>query len=169
MAALVAKTQDPKTAVAASTTLAKAAGVVIGKTTADTASKKISTYVNKKLGNNTVGVPKGTTLRALMGKSEGGLIPKYLADGGLAFNAIGTDTVPAMLTPGEFVVTRHAVKNFGVDRLKAINNGASINDSVYNYEVNVNVKSDANPDQIARAVVGQIRQADSQRIRSNIL
>jgi hypothetical protein len=41
--------------------------------------------------------------------------------------------------------------------------------SVYNntYSINVNVKSDANPDQIARAVMTQIKQVDAQRIRGN--
>jgi outer membrane biosynthesis protein TonB len=100
--------------------------------------------------------------------ATGGMVPNYLAAGGSPF-AVGTDTVPAMLTPGEFVVKRQAVKDFGVDRLKAINSGTYSGDSMYNYEVNVNVKSDANPDQIARAVMSQIRQVDAQRIRSNRL
>jgi hypothetical protein len=38
---------------------------------------------------------------------------------------------------------------------------------VYNYGINVNVQTDANPDQIARAVIGQIKQIESQRIRGN--
>ena len=80
---------------------------------------------------------------------------------------IGGDTVPAMLTPGEFVVRKYAVQNFGVDRLKSINNGTYKGDSMYNYEVNVNVQTDSNPDQIARAVMSQIKQIDSQRIRGN--
>jgi len=36
---------------------------------------------------------------------------------------------------------------------------------VYNYSVNVNVKSGSNPEEIARAVMTQIKQIDSQRIR----
>jgi TP901 family phage tail tape measure protein len=80
---------------------------------------------------------------------------------------IGSDTVPAMLTPGEFVVRKYAVQNFGADKLKAINNGTYSGDSMYNYEVNVNVQTDADADQIARAVIGQIKQIDSQRIRGN--
>jgi TP901 family phage tail tape measure protein len=96
----------------------------------------------------------------------GGLIP-YKAEGGSIFKSLGSDTVPAMLTPGEFVVRRQAVRNFGVDRLSAINNGAYSGDSVYNYEVNVNVKSDANPDEIARSVMAQIKRVESQRLRSN--
>jgi hypothetical protein len=79
--------------------------------------------------------------------------------------ARGTDTVPAMLTPGEFVMSKYAVQSTGVDKLKAINNGSSVGDSVYNYNLNVNVKSDANPDDIARAVMVQIKSVDAQRIR----
>jgi TP901 family phage tail tape measure protein len=108
--------------------------------------------------------------------ASGGMVPKYLrmggmlpykAEGGSIFKPLGTDTIPAMLSPGEFVVRKFAVDNFGVDRLKAINSGTYSDGSVYNYSVNVNVKSDANPDQIARAVMTQIKQIDSQRIRSN--
>jgi hypothetical protein len=51
----------------------------------------------------------------------GGLIP-YKADGGM-FKSVNTDTSPAMLTPGEFVVKRSAVEKFGVQNLKNINNG----------------------------------------------
>jgi len=97
--------------------------------------------------------------------SKGGSVP-YMSDGGI-FEPKGTDTVPAMLTPGEFVVRKYAVEKYGVDKMKAINNGTHSSDSVYNYEVNVNVKTDANADQIARSVIGQIKQIDSQRIRGN--
>jgi hypothetical protein len=96
--------------------------------------------------------------------AKGGLIPKYFAAGGFAR---GTDTVPAMLTPGEFVMSKYAVSSYGVDKLRAINNGDSVGDSVYNYSVSVNVKSDANPDEIARAVMMQIKQVDGQKIRGN--
>ncbi len=105
----------------------------------------------------------GLSLSAYMRKASGGMIKRYAAGG----FAMGTDIVPAALTPGEFVVRKYAVDNFGVDKLKAINNGTYNGDSMYNYEVNVNVKSDANPDQIAKAVMTQIKQIDSQRIRSN--
>jgi hypothetical protein len=102
----------------------------------------------------------------------GGLIPKYMARGGFAR---GTDTVPAMLTPGEFVVKKFAVDSFGVDNLRDINNGTfnkSNSDgnafsSVYNYGINVNVSnSNASTDEIARAVITQIKNIDNQRIRS---
>jgi hypothetical protein len=103
----------------------------------------------------------------------GGLIPKYMAAGGFAR---GTDTIPAMLTPGEFVVKKFAVDNFGVDNLRDINNGTFNNksdspgntsSSVYNYGINVNVSnSNASTDEIARAVITQIKNIDNQRIRS---
>jgi len=95
--------------------------------------------------------------------AKGGLIkPRYFAVGG---NVIGTDSVPAMLTPGEFVMSKYAVQTHGTSAMKAINNGNSVGDSVYNYSISVNVKSDANPDEIARSVMAQVRNVDSQRLR----
>lgn len=95
--------------------------------------------------------------------SYGGMVPKYFAVGGMSR---GTDTVPAMLTPGEFVMSKYAVDSYGVDKMKAINKGSYEGEKVYNYNLNVNVKSDANPQDIARVVMTQIRQVDSQRIRT---
>ena len=96
-------------------------------------------------------------------KAFGGVVtPKYMRLGGLA---MGSDTVPAMLTPGEFVVRRPAVQGFGVKNLEKINNGEYESGSVYNYSLSVNVNSDANPNDIARAVITQIKQIDSQRVR----
>ena len=99
-------------------------------------------------------------------RSMGGLIkPKYFSNGDLAR---GTDVVPAMLTPGEFVMTKHAVDNYGVDNLRAINSGAAPGNSVYNgYNINVNVRSNSNPDQIANAVMTQIRQVNAQQVRGS--
>ena len=70
-----------------------------------------------------------------------------------------------MLTPGEFVMSKYAVDKYGVENMQSINSGSSIGDSVYNYNLNLNVKSDANPDDIARAVMVQIKGVDAQRIR----
>jgi hypothetical protein len=94
--------------------------------------------------------------------SSGGMAPKYFAVGGMSR---GTDTVPAMLTPGEFVMSKYAVDSYGVDKMNAMNKGSYEGEKVYNYNLNVNVKSDANPEDIARVVMTQIRQVDSQRIR----
>jgi LysM repeat protein len=96
-------------------------------------------------------------------------IPTKKASGGLIdFSPFGTDTVPAMLTPGEFVVKKYAVDSFGVDNLKSINNGTYGGNSVYNYELNVNMSgTDLNADDVARTVISKIKQIDSQRIRGN--
>ena len=100
----------------------------------------------------------------MMAMSSGGMVkPKYFAIGG---SARGSDIIPAMLTPGEFVMSKYAVDSYGVDKMKAINSGSYEGEKVYNYNLNVNVKSDANPQDIARVVMTQIRQVDSQRIRT---
>lgn len=112
------------------------------------------------------------------GFSNGGMVPAYLAQGGFA---MGTDTVPAMLTPGEFVIKKSAVDRIGSSTLNQINRYADgglvggtstdLANSVYNntYEINVNVRSDANPDQIARAVLTQIKQIDNHRVRGSVI
>lgn len=100
------------------------------------------------------------------GFAKGGIVPKYFASGGFAR---GTDTVPAMLTPGEFVMSRYAVNSHGINNMSALNSGTSMGDSVYNYNLNVSVRSDASPDEIARTVMAQIKQVDSQRIKGNRL
>jgi len=53
----------------------------------------------------------------IMSMNYGGMVPKYMALGG----AVGSDTVPAMLTPGEFVMNKAATKRFG-PMLENINN-----------------------------------------------
>jgi hypothetical protein len=98
-----------------------------------------------------------------LGLSSGGLVPKFFASGGFAR---GTDRIPAMLTPGEFVVRKNAVDSFGVNNLNKINDGMSGANSVYNYSVNIDVAdTNASSADIARAVIGQIKYIDSQRIR----
>jgi len=126
--------------------------------------------------------------------SSGGMVTKYLASGGMISPSVmpslgldmgpsvmpslglnmgpsvmprlGSDIVPAMLTPGEFVMSRYAVSKYGLDKMNAINNGSYAGETVYNYNLSVNVKSGANPDDIARVVMTQIKQIDSQRIRT---
>jgi len=139
--------------------------------------------------------------------SKGGMVPKYMAAGGFAK---GTDTVPAMLTPGEFVMNKNATKKFG-PLLSSLNRGQypgamsqgkfgissnsqsfispsysvvspttiyspstnvaapsynNNSNTVYNYSVGINVGgSNVNPDSIAKAVLGEIKYIDSQRIR----
>lgn len=56
-----------------------------------------------------------------MGQFFGVRPAQYRAGGGSIFKPRGTDTVPAMLTPGEFVIKKSAVDAIGVDKLHAIN------------------------------------------------
>jgi hypothetical protein len=137
--------------------------------------------------------------------AKGGYIkPKYMAAGGMAQFAKGTDTVPAMLTPGEYVVNRNATKKFG-PLLSAINSngrgfttpvypeisrtypsaniggglysnnnvteiGAPIDNSVYNYNLSVNVAgTNATPDQIANVVMRRLQGVESQRVRGQVV
>ena len=52
-------------------------------------------------------------------RAETGEEPVYKSRGG--FIPRGTDTVPAMLTPGEFVIKKEAVQKYGVDTLTSMN------------------------------------------------
>jgi len=95
----------------------------------------------------------------------GGRVKGYAAGG----FSMGSDIVPAMLTPGEFVIRKRAVQNFGMDKLEKINSGTYNDGSVYNYNLAVNVKSDSDPNRIARAVITNIKSIENQRIRGNKL
>ena len=132
-----------------------------GKSTGGTADSTDSSATTTKTPNGAKYGP--------LAYASGGMIPRYFAQGGFNMLPIGTDTIPAMLSPGEFVVSKFAVDNFGADKLKAINSGNTDLGSVYNYNLSVNVKSDANPNDIAQTIIEQIRQVDNQRIRSNRL
>jgi hypothetical protein len=130
----------------------------------------------------------------IMSMNYGGMVPKYMAVGG----AVGSDTVPAMLTPGEFVMNKAATKQFGpmleeinnskipsmiedmtpavysdnnssvvMPAINSISTNVSDNSStMYNYSIGITVpQSSASSNDIARAVIGQIKYIDSQRIR----
>lgn len=59
-----------------------------------------------------------------LGFSEGGFVPdlsKIFAFSGGGFAPIGSDTIPAMLSPGEFIMSKGAVDKFGVGNLMAMN------------------------------------------------
>jgi hypothetical protein len=66
--------------------------------------------------------------------AHGGLVTKngiqFLAYGGMV-SGYGTDTVPAMLTPGEAVLTTGAVRSLGTTSISRLNSGGSLsNDDV---------------------------------------
>jgi hypothetical protein len=129
--------------------------------------------------------------QAAMNKNMGGKITKY-ANG----SVVGTgsrDSVPAMLTPGEYVIRKAMVDKYGTPMFEKINQGSfsmptfntgkqgstnvpgnsggdtSVVAPMYNnYSVNVNVSnSNANPDDIANKVMFKMKQLQGQNIRSN--
>jgi hypothetical protein len=67
----------------------------------------------------TYGRPPGVPADEWYG-AKGGMVPKYYAGGGMAR---GADTVPAMLAPGEFIMRRSAVQQFGADLFSQLNRG----------------------------------------------
>ena len=128
------------------------------KKAADAAAKKKAADDIKKFGGNAIAASQFANWKAM-----GGLIQRF-AMGGFAR---GTDTVPAMLTPGEFIMSKYAVDSYGLDTMRKINNGELSSGSVYNntYTLTVNAKTDANPDEIAQAVMATIKRVDDRRIR----
>ena len=117
-------------------------------------------------------------------KYAGGLVRGYALGG-----HIGMDSVPAMLTPGEFVMRKDSVDKYGAAMLSSMNMGAfelpkykvsgtsqkvngatssarSINAPMYNtYSVNVNASTNASADDIANVVITKIRNIDNSSIR----
>lgn len=84
--------------------------------------------VNKTINvtTNNYTNPVRNTINKILNPHTGGYVGKtmlqYRQKGGEIFKPKGTDTVPAMLTPGEYVVKRNAVKHFGIDFMRRINN-----------------------------------------------
>jgi hypothetical protein len=116
-------------------------------------------------------------------KMYGGLV-KYMATGG----AVGSDTIPAMLTPGEFIVNKTASKAYrpllekineskypgmlgggGMTQIPVNNISTSMNDNstaVYNYNLGFSINgANGSAKDIANAVMREIKNVDSQRIR----
>jgi hypothetical protein len=111
------------------------------------------------------------------------------ATGGMVAGSGMTDSVRAMLTPGEFVMNRAATQKYGplLERINeskypgslslggtpAVNmvsnsSANSSNTSVYNYSLSVGVNgTSASPEDIARTVITQIRHMDARRLRGN--
>jgi TP901 family phage tail tape measure protein len=162
-----------------------------------TGNQSLTDTEKKLLGISTTPTPVQKTSAEIVAERKakygylamGGLVPKYFAAGGYSK---GTDTVPAMLTPGEFIVKKNVADQYR-SLLESLNNGtyrsfeaptySSMNNNVkvgagatgssadnsskvYNYNVGISVNNtNANADDIAKAVMSEIRYIDSQRLR----
>lgn len=71
-----------------------------------------------KSGGN--GTPSAGQKSGGVQRAMGGYIYRA-GGGGVPFRRRGTDTVPAMLTPGEYVHNRRAVSTFGIDFMRKVN------------------------------------------------
>jgi len=121
----------------------------------------------------------GKPLSTVIAKAAGGII-----------GTGGRDSIPAMLTPGEFVMRKASVEKYGASMFEKMNMGAfemprynmqqpsttaiqpvsnnsNINAPVYNsYSVNVHANTNANADDIANTVMTKIKRVDSMAVRS---
>lgn len=122
-----------------------------------TITKTVTVNINGSVNNNLPSIPSldhpPHTGGYITGKHSR---PLYRAKGGIInpFRPKGTDTVPTVLTPGEYVMKRSAVDTFGVKFMQRINNMdirgamrelsaraghlASVNRGVTNYITNNN-------------------------------
>jgi len=134
----------------------------------------------------------------IKGYATGGLLkytsnepPPGMMTGGIAGNG-SRDSIPAMLTPGEFVIRKSMVDKYGMPMLSALNQGAfsmpsyntgnssagnvkvesnnstNISAPMYNsYSVGVNVSNaGASADEIANITIAKIKQMQNTQIRS---
>jgi TP901 family phage tail tape measure protein len=147
-------------------------------------TKPTGFFTTTGAGGVKITTPWDTGAGKSINRSLGGIVPKYMARGG----RIGSDTVPAMLTPGEFVMNKKATQRFGpmlsmLNESKypsMIGNGSSaqvpvnnistsMNDNstaVYNYSLGFNINgNNLNANDVARAVMKEIKNVDSQRVR----
>lgn len=90
-------------------------------------------------GLNNGGDPQTDGVLGVFGLNSGGLagrdgrrMPLRLNSGSRGMvpgpRGVNADIIPAMLTPGEFVMNRSAVKNVGVDLLRHLNGGGGLED-----------------------------------------
>ena len=110
----------------------------VNQLNANANANDIKEGINKLNNHLQTGVTKVSTVSSgttkeppIPGMAKGGVV-EYMAVGGSIFKPKGSDTVPAMLTPGEFVVNKSAASANG-PLLHAMNNGYSKGGSVKYY------------------------------------
>lgn len=142
--------------------------------------------INSAGGGSSSGGGGGGAFGGAQYRMYGGKIKK-MASGGFVPGIGMTDKVPALLTPGEFVMNKAASSAYGPmlsqlneSKYPSMNRDAysnagqpsvstSVNNNssaVYNYSVGINVGGSSNSaNDIANAVISQIKYIDAQRIR----
>ena len=115
------------------TTGAPASGGAFGAAAASGDLKKIFSGGKSKTSGNAGSPIKAPATTNNGGYIEGSPLPQHgvmnRATGGLIPAAGGVDTVPAMLSGGEFVMNAAATKNIGAGNLQALNSGAGTGDN----------------------------------------
>jgi hypothetical protein len=163
------------------------------KIIADNKTAKDNAYAIGTAASAAVAAPVAAAVAAAstpLTADNGGGQGMLFATGGVVGQG-GRDSVPSMLTPGEFVMRKASVQKYGTAMFERMNMGAfdmprynvqgpqeqskasntsntSINAPVYNtYSVNVNVpNTNADPDVIANKVMMRMTQIDNSNIRS---
>lgn len=142
-------------------TTANNTGNIAADTTVAAANFRSMAADSAKINNST-----GST--GATGARMGKFFPRFLADGGFASR--GTDSIPAMLSPGEFVVNARSSKRF-FSQLQAINAGkrpvfrqdggpvTSVGD--INVTVSGNKEDSTTGRQIARSIRRELRRGTS--------
>ena len=82
-------------------------------------AKQIASLIGK--GESEEGIGFGDILSVI-----GTILPFFLASGGTVPGSGTGDTVPAMLTPGEYVIRKSAVAKIGTDFLNFLNGGGTV-------------------------------------------
>ena len=105
-----------------------------------------------------IAFPTGAAVTAAVTAAHGGMMWKFLAGGG----PVGTDVIPAMLSPGEVVINAASARKFA-SQLTAINAGVqpayrSEGGSVTNVgDINVTVNGGGSSRQTARSIASELR------------
>jgi TP901 family phage tail tape measure protein len=118
--------------------------------------RDVPVYVHLDDGTSPAATAEGAWRGAMVMASR----LQHLAGGGLvAFQPRGTDTVPAMLTPGEGVVSVRGMDALGADGLASLNNGAGLGGTTVRNSFVINnpqMDSDDRVEQLADAIARRI-------------
>ena len=86
---------------------------------------KIQTAIDSLKGKTVDITINETTVKSTKKRQHGGIIPEYHSTGGVvgrrSFASLGTDTIPAMLTAGEYVLKRSVSSMLGKQFLDNLN------------------------------------------------